>query len=196
MLKWKKIITRRTRGRIPIVNGFPKSRRIFGVTSLIKEYFDRVVKTLAREAAGYYGNRLISLAIFGSVARGTYRPDSDIDLLLVVDRLPRGRIKRIAEFMRIEKRLEKILKDTQKQGLSIELSPIIKSPDEAGAGSPLFLDMVEDIKVLYDKDCFLRNRLKRLKARLDTLGAKRVWRGNAWYWDLKPDFKPGDVIEL
>jgi len=163
---------------------------------LLKEYFDRVVETLAGEVAGYYGDRLISLAIFGSVARGTYRHDSDIDLLLVVDRLPRGRMKRIAEFMRIEERLGKILKDARKQGLFIELSPIIKGPDEVEAGSPLFLDMIEDIKVLYDKDCFLMNRLKRLKARLDKLGARRLWRGNAWYWDLKPDFKPGDVIEL
>jgi len=163
---------------------------------LLKEYFDRVVETLAGEVAGYYGDRLISLAIFGSVARGTYRHDSDIDLLLVVDRLPRGRMKRIAEFMRIEERLGKTLKDARKQGLFIELSPIIKGPDEVEAGSPLFLDMIEDIKVLYDKDCFLMNRLKRLKARLDKLGARRLWRGNAWYWDLKPDFKPGDVIEL
>jgi hypothetical protein len=26
--------------------------------------------------------------------------------------------------------------------------------------------------------------------------AKRVWKGSAWYWDLKPDYRPGDVIEL
>jgi hypothetical protein len=28
------------------------------------------------------------------------------------------------------------------------------------------------------------------------LGARRVWLGNAWYWDLKPDYRPGDVFEL
>jgi hypothetical protein len=28
------------------------------------------------------------------------------------------------------------------------------------------------------------------------LDARRIWLGNAWHWDLKPDFKPGDVIEL
>ncbi|MCY4660185.1 MAG: hypothetical protein OXF93_10300 [Acidobacteria bacterium] len=27
-------------------------------------------------------------------------------------------------------------------------------------------------------------------------GACRLWLGNAWYWDLKPDYKPGDVFDL
>lgn len=38
-----------------------------------------------------YGNRLISLAVFGSVGRGTARPDSDIDLLIIVEQLPARR---------------------------------------------------------------------------------------------------------
>jgi hypothetical protein len=49
---------------------------------------------------------------------------------------------------------------------------------------------------LYDREGFLQSALGRLKARLESLGARRIWRGNAWFWDLKPDFKPGDVIEL
>ena len=35
-----------------------------------------------------YADRLVALAIFGSVGRGTMRHDSDIDLLVVVDPLP------------------------------------------------------------------------------------------------------------
>jgi len=35
-----------------------------------------------------------------------------------------------------------------------------------------------------------------LKGRLDKLGARRIWKDDAWYWDLKPDFKPGDEIVL
>jgi hypothetical protein len=38
--------------------------------------------------------------------------------------------------------------------------------------------------------------MTRLRERLATLGARRVWRGNAWFWDLKPDYQPGDVFEL
>jgi len=28
------------------------------------------------------------------------------------------------------------------------------------------------------------------------LGSRKVKRGNAWYWILKPDYKEGDIIEL
>lgn len=163
---------------------------------MIKEYFDKLLKTLEIEVKKYYGNRLISFVIFGSVARGTYKYDSDIDMLIIAERLPKGRTRRIAEFGKIERRLERLLKNLYKQGLFIELSPVIKSPDEAEMGSPIFLDMVEDGKIFYDKNGFFGGILKTLKTRLETLGAKRRWKGNAWYWDLKPDFIPGDVIEI
>ena len=56
--------------------------------------------------------------------------------------------------------------------------------------------MVEDAKILFDRDVFFGVVLERLRKRLKELGARRIWRGNVWYWDLKPDYKPGDVIEL
>jgi hypothetical protein len=64
------------------------------------------------------------------------------------------------------------------------------------AGSPLLLDMVEDARILHDEGGFLRARLERLRARLPELGSRRVWRGSAWHWVLKPDLQPGDVFEL
>ena len=43
---------------------------------------------------------------------------------------------------------------------------------------------------------FLAEYLTRLQARLRELGARRIRRGNAWYWELKPDLKPGEVFTL
>lgn len=163
---------------------------------MIKDRFDRVIKLLVNELKRHYRERLVSVVIFGSVARDSYRADSDIDILLIVKRLPRGRIKRVAEFMKVENKLENYLTNLHKEGLFVELSPIIKTPEEAEAGSPIFLDMVKDAKILYDKNEFILVTLNKLSKRLKELGAKRVWKGNAWYWDLKPDYKPGDVIEL
>jgi hypothetical protein len=74
--------------------------------------------------------------------------------------------------------------------------PVIKSSEEAEIGSPLFLDMVDDARVLYDRDGFFARRLERLRTRLNELGARRIWRGKVWYWDLKPDDQPGEVFEL
>ena len=134
--------------------------------------------------------------VFGSIARETFRFNSDIDILIIAENLPHGRMKRVREFLAVEKRIESFLWSLEKQGIHTYISPIFKTPDEVKKGSPLFLDMVEDARILYDKDDFFTNWLKRFISRLKKLGAKRVWRGNMWYWVLKPDYKPGEVIEL
>ena len=148
------------------------------------------------EAGRFYGDRLVSLVVFGSVGRRTCRPDSDIDVLLLVKKLPRGRTRRVAEFSKIEEKIEDELHRFRRIGIFIELSPVIKSPIEAKAGSPIFLDMVEDARILFDRDGFFAKRLEALKRRLKALGARRLWSGSAWYWDLKPDYIPGEVFEI
>jgi predicted nucleotidyltransferase len=149
-----------------------------------------VLEALQAAALDAYGPRLVSLVVFGSVGRGTARPDSDLDLLVVADDLPRGRVARVAEFAGVEGVVGRAF------GGTVDLSPVFKTRDEVLAGSPLFLDMVDDARILYDRDGFFAAALERLRGRLAALGAKRVWRGNAWYWDLKPDYRPGEVFEL
>jgi predicted nucleotidyltransferase len=163
---------------------------------MLKESFEKVEKALVKEAKLFYGERLISIVLYGSAARGTQRFDSDLDCLLVCKDLPNGRMKRVKEFERIEDSLANLLEAIKKKGVEITLSPIFKTPEEVNRGSPLFLDMVEDARILYDKDGFFAGRMVRLRERLTTLGAKRIWRGNAWYWDLKPDFSPGEIFDL
>ncbi len=120
----------------------------------------------------------------------------DIDLLIVAEDLPNGRLNRMSEFEAVESEVAGLLTRARAAGFAPDLSPVIKTPAEVLRGSPLFLDMTVDARLLFDREGFLRTALDKLKARLDSLGARRIWRGNAWYWDLKPDFKPGDVIEL
>ena len=163
---------------------------------MLKEAFDDLLKETLNESQRYYGDRLVTLAVYGSVGRGTMRFDSDIDLLIVVRGLPNGRWSRAREFDAVEEALEPAFQDARHQGVDTTLSAVLKTPEEAEAGSPLFLDMTEDARLLYDSDNFFAGRLERLRERLRKLGSKRIWRGNMWYWDLKPDFKPGEVIEL
>jgi len=163
---------------------------------MIKEKFLEVEKILLEEVKKFYGTRLVSLVIFGSAGRGTPTPSSDLDFLIVVKNLVNGRIKRMKEFNRIERKIESKIKIFQKDGVYISLSPIIKTPEEVEKGSPLFLDMVEDAKIIFDRDDFFKNYIEKLKKHLKKLGAKRIWKGNLWYWDLKPDYKPGDIFEI
>jgi len=164
---------------------------------MLKERFRELEERLLTEIKSFYGERLVSVIVYGSVARETQTFDSDLDLLIIAEGLPQGRMKRIREFDPIEDKLEPFLKSLrQNEGINTYISTVIKSPEEAEKGSPLFLDMVEDAKILFDKGGFFAGVLERLRKRLRELGAKRIWKGNVWYWDLKPDYKPGDIIEL
>jgi len=138
----------------------------------------------------------VSLAVFGSVGRGTPRRDSDVDLLIVADPLPDGRVARAGEFRDVEAELGPLQLAMRRAGFAASISPVFKTPEEIRRGSPLLLDMTSDARCLYDRDDFFADSLERLRARLSALGARRIWRGNAWLWDLKPDLQPGEIFEL
>jgi predicted nucleotidyltransferase len=163
---------------------------------MLKEKFDSLLSAALRAALDHYGERLITFAVFGSVGRGTQRADSDVDILLVCDPLPLGRMRRITEFREVEDQLEPMLASLEKEGITTSLSAILKTPTEVKRGGLFYLDFVEDARLLYDREDFFRRYLEQLQDRLRKLGARRIWQGNAWYWDLKPDFKPGDVLEI
>ena len=158
--------------------------------------FDKVLQAVTEACRAVFGQRLVALAIFGSVARGTPRSDSDVDLLVVVRDLPVSRLARVRQFEPVEARVAPVLEQLRRQGIYTELSPVLKTPEEVEAGSPLLLDMVFDARILWDPHRVLQKRLQRLRERLEALGARRVPFGGSWYWDLKPDFRPGDVVEL
>jgi predicted nucleotidyltransferase len=162
----------------------------------VQEDYERIVQSLVGEARALYGDRLVACAVFGSVGRRAPHPGSDVDILIVARALPDGPPPRFREFQPVEAALEPLLREVGLPGAPVLLSPVFKTPAEAEAGSPLFFDMTEDARILYDTEGFLAGRLERLRARLRQLGSRRIWRGSAWYWDLKPDFKPGEVISF
>lgn len=163
---------------------------------MLREKFRELEDVLLSQLKSFYGERLVSIVIFGSVARETQNFSSDIDVLIIGQELPEGRIRRIREFEAVEDRIEPFLKSLQKEGINTRISALIKTPEEAKKGSPLFLDMVEDAQILFDKGGFFSALLKRLKKRFKALGARRIWKGNVSYWILKPDFKPGEVFKI
>jgi len=158
--------------------------------------FERIIVELPRACRQVYGQRLRALAVFGSVARGTPRPDSDIDLLLVVEDLPPGRRARMDEFEAVDRLLDPLLSAAQAQGVYTTLSPILKTPLELDRGSLLDLDLIDEARILIDPDQVLQRHLQALSARLAALGARKVHRGGGYYWELKPDYRWGERITL
>lgn len=160
------------------------------------EAYQAIVAALPAAARAVYGERLRALVLFGSVARGTQRPDSDIDLMIVASPLPAGRFPRVAEFERMETLLERELAAAQAAGAHPFISPLIKTPEELEAGSPVHLDMPWEAKILWERDATASGYFARLKAKLESYGARRIPCAGGHYWMLKPDARPGEPIEL
>lgn len=167
-----------------------------GVTPVYKEIFEHIVAAIPEACRAVYGERLKSLALYGSVARGAMRPDSDIDLFLVVEPLPPSLLDRRKEFEAVEARLAASLAEARRSGVHTFLSPVIKTPEELRQGSFLHLDLVDQARILYDPQNVLRDYLTDLGARLKAMGARRVYKAGGYYWVLKPDYRWGDRIEL
>lgn len=142
-----------------------------------------------------FGTDLISLVLFGSVARGAAKQESDIDLLIILKDAPDSYYRRLEPVVDIELKLrEEAYENT---GAAPMFSSIILSKEEAMENRNIFLDMLDASVILYDKNNFFKKRLKKLKKRLLQLGSKKiVLEDKTWYWNLKPDSAPGEVIEL
>ena len=146
-----------------------------------------------------YQDDFTTLAIFGSWARDAASPCSDIDILVIADHLPNGRMKRVAQLKAVEdatlatRRL--IWRDIPGTHVP-ELSPIIKTPGEVEMGSPLFLDMTDWVDLVFDSDAFFAGYLERLRRRMKELGARRHLAAGGYYWEYKPDIKPSEVLTL
>jgi predicted nucleotidyltransferase len=166
------------------------------ILQMLREMFAKVLSELPKICLNVYGNDLITLAVFGSVGRGTPNPFSDVDCLIVAENLPDGRLSRIRQFEPVEQGLSFLLGELRRSGIETSLAPVLKTPAEVLKGSLLFLDMLDDARLLFDRDVFFQGYLEHLKQRLELLGAKKVNQGQRWHWVLKPDYQPGEVIEL
>lgn len=142
------------------------------------------------------GDKLVSMVLFGSVARGEANALSDLDLLVVAEELPRGRFARRRLLQPAQDAVDPDLKVLWEQGAATDLCVLIETPEQAGTLRPLYLDFVHDAIILYDRDDFFAGVLKRLRESLERLGARRRTVGQTHYWDLKPDYVPGETFEL
>jgi predicted nucleotidyltransferase len=162
----------------------------------LSEPYRGIMGKLLEGLLATWGERLVSLVVFGSVARGEAREDSDVDLLVIGAGLPRQRFKRQELFELAERVAEPLIESLRSKGFNLDFSPIILDVEEARKSRPIYLDMVVDAVIVYDRGGFFEEALRGLAERLEALGAERRRLGKLWYWVLKRDYRPGEVIEL
>ncbi|MEM0384221.1 MAG: nucleotidyltransferase domain-containing protein [Candidatus Caldarchaeum sp.] len=129
-----------------------------------------------------------SAALYGSVARHSATPLSDVDLLVISDRFSGSLSSRIDMLLEIERDadVKSELWFLKTHGIHTKLSFYPLTKNEAERLPLLFLDMAYDAAILLD-DGFLRSLFSQIRSRLEMMGAKRhVSKRGTWYWDLGP----------
>jgi predicted nucleotidyltransferase len=141
------------------------------------------------------GDDLVAIALFGSVARGQAGPDSDLDLYVVTRRPTLGDSRLRAMWGRIDASLE--YQALVRAGYRPTPSPIPHTVDDLVRHPWILLDIAHHGVILYDPERVLERELAAVQRRMAELGSRRVELADgSWYWDLKPDWHPGEVVDL
>ncbi len=165
---------------------------------MLQGEYEQLSAEYVRLVKEHFGSRLHSICFFGSVPRGEASPESDTDALVIADGLPSDIGLRFQETGPIHEAIRtteayKTLTAHNRCGL---ISDIFLTPAETRAHPPILLDIADHGVVAYDREGFLEGELKKIRARLHDLGARKVDTKNGYYWILKPDAKPTEVVEI
>ncbi len=138
----------------------------------MRETYNQLISRLKES----YGSRLKSVVLFGSYARDEARPESDHDILLIIEEMEKNPLKRM-------KAIRSLILD-----MPVRFNFIVKTPGELAENlTPLLLDICVDGKVIHDDGYFETYRKQGKKAlRQARLKRKRVGRDLCWQFERIP----------
>ncbi|MBS7612435.1 nucleotidyltransferase domain-containing protein [Candidatus Bathyarchaeota archaeon] len=173
--------------------------KVENVEKIPHMYFAPLIRRYCKILNDLLKDRLVSIMLFGSIARGDWNKNSDIDVLVIANDWNDEPVwNRIRELRKAKEKLEESLE--YQEALRAGYWPIIQnyplSVEEAKRFNRIYLDAVIDGIILYDKGSFLTKLLQSLREKLEEMGSMRVTLPNRkFYWILK-DLKAGEVITL
>lgn len=138
-----------------------------------------------------------SIVVYGSVARGEAKMDSDVDMLVIME--DEGSLgRRVDGLLKVETsgRVGEELNWLYGNGVDTHVSFLPLNPEEARFFPPILLDVIDEGISVFD-DGFYSSLVEEKREALTKIGARRVFISrDEWFWDLKPVMKLEDVIEI
>lgn len=164
------------------------------VPYIFRNYLNSYV-TLLREK---FNNNFISTILYGSVARGKWTNESDIDLLLIFsDEISnKSRLNKTLTNITITFEKTLLLKDGNNRIIycSLQEYPILLN--ELSNFRTLFYDLAMDGIILYDRDNIGSNFIERIKKRIVDKNIERVFISDKNFYWKRDNVQFGQVIEL
>jgi len=140
---------------------------------------EQLIKYIGKNLEGKKNSLPIDIkatVLFGSWAKGTATPDSDVDLLVVAEDIHPKRHRRGAEIAQIRRCLP---------GLTLDV--LLHTKEEVISNflnhNPLFLDVAEDGKIILDDGEFLQNLISQTKYYVRQREIKRF--GDGWVFPVE-----------
>ena len=163
------------------------------VSYIFKDYLYNFVRLLKEN----YKEDLISIILFGSVARGKWNNESDIDLFIIFSNKSSIRTainnqlkKIISDYERKTK-----LKNSKDNRLFSTIQDISLLLKDLNTFRTIFYDIAMDGIIIFDREQTGFQFLKKIKKRIEEKGLKRVFiKENDYYWERNVKF--GEIIEL
>jgi predicted nucleotidyltransferase len=155
-----------------------------------------LAKRYAIAAQEELGDKLVSIALYGSAARQDAGSGSDIDLFVVIQEAPSGMLARRRLLAPVRESLTPELEKLWRQGIYTDFIEVIRTRAEARKFHPLYLDMSQEALILFDRDNFLESLLSAVKEQLKEGGAERKVMGRFRYWDLSRSSIPDEIVEI
>jgi hypothetical protein len=168
----------------PLVRLTPKAEA--GIGPFRKKEWFPVLERAVGGVLRVYEGRLLGIVLFGSAARGTETPSSDLDLAVVATGLPDTMPEELAETDRAERSAQAVAQAVFEGGRAFHPSSILAVPPGAfDAPGRIMLGVASDGRILYDPKGDVARGLRRLRGRLRAAGV-RTHRtdGGRPYWSV------------
>ncbi len=152
------------------------------------EDLHKVLLSWIESCKAEWKDNFIAAIQFGSTTKRPIKIETDVDLLLVFNTIPKGKWERFQFTKNKEQELELKLKEIQDHQLSP--SVLYWNKDSFQKLHPLYLDFVDYSIILHDPSSLAKETILKTKKWMSKRGAKKIQKGQLWYWDVNPNNEP------